>query len=235
LFFFLLTVSPKYKVVRDDKGFIFIDRDGKLFEPIISYLRTGKWRVPPYLDLLSVLEEAEYFGINPNICTTMSNDSIRIRQEEILLHEKETLYNQNKVELEKLKQIVLASFDRCITAKQPLETPRIFKGSSEITEDITNYLSRLIRGLQPNKDTVYQQLVNGSPNAIFDSSMHQLLENKAICEAFIDNLQRENNLSIKISCTRCEWNRLIHNVNYYPAQSVSEQGLCYFYVISWSK
>ena len=221
--------------MKDEKGFIFIDRDGKLFEPILSYLRTGKWRIPSQLDTQAVLEEAEYYGIRPKTYTEFSNDSIRMQQEEILFREKEDLYNANKSELERLKAIVLASFTKCIQAKHPLETPRVFKASSELTFEIETYLSKLVQRVQATKETVIQQVVNGSPNAIFDSEIYQLLENKAICEAFINHLQREFNLSIRISCTRCEWNRLIQNINYYPAQSVSEQGLCYFYVLAWSK
>jgi hypothetical protein len=45
--FFSALLSHKVPVVKDESGFFFIDRDGRLFEPILNYLRTGTWRIPP--------------------------------------------------------------------------------------------------------------------------------------------------------------------------------------------
>uniref|UniRef100_A0A6B2LEQ8 Potassium channel tetramerisation-type BTB domain-containing protein n=1 Tax=Arcella intermedia TaxID=1963864 RepID=A0A6B2LEQ8_9EUKA len=44
-------------------GCYFIDRDGKYFEPILEFLRTGDVVVPKNMNLNSVIREAEFFGI----------------------------------------------------------------------------------------------------------------------------------------------------------------------------
>lgn len=39
--FFEGLLSGRFEVLEDD-GYIFIDRDGRLFEPILRFLRTGQ-------------------------------------------------------------------------------------------------------------------------------------------------------------------------------------------------
>lgn len=56
-------VSPK-----DEKGFYFVDRNGRIFELILDYLRNGKLVVPPSTPLASVLLEMDYYGISHDDC-----------------------------------------------------------------------------------------------------------------------------------------------------------------------
>lgn len=42
--FFSSLLSGRVPVKKDAKGFIFIDANGKRFEPILDYMRTGVWR-----------------------------------------------------------------------------------------------------------------------------------------------------------------------------------------------
>jgi len=41
----------------------FIDRDGKYFEPILEYLRTGDVVIPKGMNVSSIVREAEFYGI----------------------------------------------------------------------------------------------------------------------------------------------------------------------------
>jgi len=50
--------------VKDEQtGAILIDRNGRYFEPILNYLRTGQLIYDTNLSLDGILEEARYFGV----------------------------------------------------------------------------------------------------------------------------------------------------------------------------
>jgi len=53
----------KIPAVRDDDDFIFIDRNGRVFEVILDYLRTGKLIVPPTLSQQQVALELDFYQI----------------------------------------------------------------------------------------------------------------------------------------------------------------------------
>ncbi len=70
--YFSYLLSESYSTVTDEKstlskifkiGYIFIDRDGKYFEPILEYLRTGEFLQPPHLDPKAISREASFYSI----------------------------------------------------------------------------------------------------------------------------------------------------------------------------
>jgi len=63
--FFSGLLSERWANPVDSKGAYFIDRNGKNFEPILDYLRTGKWVIPPHLVPETVLSEARFYGFEP--------------------------------------------------------------------------------------------------------------------------------------------------------------------------
>jgi hypothetical protein len=44
--FFTSMLSGKFSVLKDEKGYYFVDRDGEYFAPILEYLRTGDFCIP---------------------------------------------------------------------------------------------------------------------------------------------------------------------------------------------
>lgn len=46
-----------------EQQWVFIDRNGRYFEPILDFLRTGEWMVPRGMDERLVMREAEYYCI----------------------------------------------------------------------------------------------------------------------------------------------------------------------------
>jgi uncharacterized protein YjbI with pentapeptide repeats len=58
--------SGRHPIEKEERGYYFIDRDGKLFRYILNYLRKGELVIPPD-DLILVEElrqEAQYFQLN---------------------------------------------------------------------------------------------------------------------------------------------------------------------------
>ena len=56
--------SGRHSIHKNDEGRVFIDRNGKLFEYILDYLRNGEWDFPKDDSLLAKLNrEINYFGL----------------------------------------------------------------------------------------------------------------------------------------------------------------------------
>jgi len=53
-------LTPSY----DAEGFIFIDRDGQYFAPILEFLRTGQVNIPSSMPRHAVFREAQFYAIN---------------------------------------------------------------------------------------------------------------------------------------------------------------------------
>jgi len=62
--FFTLLLSGNIPSTQDDKGYYFIDRDGKYFEPILEFLRTGELVIPQHFTRKAVQREADFYAIS---------------------------------------------------------------------------------------------------------------------------------------------------------------------------
>eukprot|EP01116_Phalansterium_solitarium_P011655 TRINITY_DN273_c1_g1_i1.p1 TRINITY_DN273_c1_g1~~TRINITY_DN273_c1_g1_i1.p1 ORF type:complete len:527 (-),score=173.97 TRINITY_DN273_c1_g1_i1:32-1612(-) len=56
--------SGRFQLQLDDEGRVFIDRDGDVFGAVLSFLRVGRWLLPPEPHAVErIRAEAEYFGL----------------------------------------------------------------------------------------------------------------------------------------------------------------------------
>lgn len=62
--YFTALLSNKFALTLDKEGDIFIDRDGKYFEPILEYLRTGELHFSADAKEENVRREAEFYQIS---------------------------------------------------------------------------------------------------------------------------------------------------------------------------
>ena len=61
--FFAVLLSGSMNPTVDEEGAYFVDRNGKYFEPLLDYLRTGILDIPPSMSRAHVMEQALFFGI----------------------------------------------------------------------------------------------------------------------------------------------------------------------------
>eukprot|EP00005_Dracoamoeba_jomungandri_P010023 CAMPEP_0174265634 /NCGR_PEP_ID=MMETSP0439-20130205/27260_1 /TAXON_ID=0 /ORGANISM="Stereomyxa ramosa, Strain Chinc5" /LENGTH=739 /DNA_ID=CAMNT_0015352191 /DNA_START=14 /DNA_END=2230 /DNA_ORIENTATION=+ len=61
--YFSVMLSGKFPALKDDEGAFFIDRDGEYFAPILSFLRTNVFVVPPGMSREAVFCEMEFYGM----------------------------------------------------------------------------------------------------------------------------------------------------------------------------
>jgi len=57
-------INGKIPSLKDEEGYIFIDRNGKNFEIILDYLRNGILLIPPTISLKSVIVEASFYSLS---------------------------------------------------------------------------------------------------------------------------------------------------------------------------
>lgn len=64
--------------MKDEMGFYFVDRNGRIFEIILDYLRAGRLIVPPGIPFAAVLQEMDFYGIRHEDCVTLG-DLLRMK------------------------------------------------------------------------------------------------------------------------------------------------------------
>jgi len=62
--YFSTLLDGQFPITRDMKGYIFIDRPGKYFEPILEYLITGDINIPSDLSIPALVKEAAFYCID---------------------------------------------------------------------------------------------------------------------------------------------------------------------------
>jgi hypothetical protein len=62
--YFTSLLDGLFPITRDSKGYIFIDRPGKYFEPILEYLLTGDINIPSELSIPALVKEAAFYCID---------------------------------------------------------------------------------------------------------------------------------------------------------------------------
>jgi hypothetical protein len=74
--YFSALLGGRIPTTHDENGYIFIDRDGQYFQPLLEWLRTGDLSIPPGMSVNSVLREADYYclPLKPNNMTCFDRE-----------------------------------------------------------------------------------------------------------------------------------------------------------------
>jgi len=109
--FFHALVNGKTTALRIGEAF-FIDRDGKYFEPILEFLRTGDVVLPPGMSASSVIREAEFYGVKFPLSED-SPDLLYVNDEWLQMKKAEQEYKCVCQGGDDLLSDVLADFREC--------------------------------------------------------------------------------------------------------------------------
>eukprot|EP01098_Paradermamoeba_levis_P011598 TRINITY_DN4986_c0_g1_i1.p1 TRINITY_DN4986_c0_g1~~TRINITY_DN4986_c0_g1_i1.p1 ORF type:complete len:230 (-),score=58.14 TRINITY_DN4986_c0_g1_i1:208-897(-) len=63
--YFCALFSNHFKLLYDETGAIFIDRNGEYFAPILEFLRVGELDVPKHISLRAIYREAQFYCLQP--------------------------------------------------------------------------------------------------------------------------------------------------------------------------
>jgi hypothetical protein len=82
--YFSALLGGRIPTTHDENGYIFIDRDGQYFQPLLEWLRTGDLSIPPGMSVNSVLREADYYclPLKPNNMTCFDREKSLQRERE---------------------------------------------------------------------------------------------------------------------------------------------------------
>jgi len=124
---FLSDVFPHQLI---DDGWFFIDRDGKYFEYILEYLRTGDIVIPDnYHD--SVLREAEFYGIK--LPLSESSPYLMYVTDEWLTQKKnEQQYNSLGTLPDEIIRDVKLQFKSCAMKGKQIESKFYFRDPTKV-------------------------------------------------------------------------------------------------------
>eukprot|EP01102_Stenamoeba_stenopodia_P010403 TRINITY_DN3129_c0_g1_i3.p1 TRINITY_DN3129_c0_g1~~TRINITY_DN3129_c0_g1_i3.p1 ORF type:complete len:269 (-),score=59.43 TRINITY_DN3129_c0_g1_i3:90-833(-) len=75
-------LNERFTPLLDENGAYFIDRNGKYFAPILEFLRTGHFRIPPKLEFDALREECFFYGIQDLIDYFSEDDTKNDAKEE---------------------------------------------------------------------------------------------------------------------------------------------------------
>jgi len=217
--FFTAMLSGHFAPLQDDKGYYFVDRDGKYFRPILDYLRTGEWSCPHNLPERLVLREARFYSIEPRIYTTISDESFCER----IGNKKSEFYvaqlEKHLDELKALKRHVMRAFQAKIEAREEVESA-VFLPAQEHVIRMWKYYSetQYNRFDQEWRDVFREQGVQtlqefserNKNEVVFDSPIYNVLYassspsepsssfSRGVLDAFLWHLKQEHSLTVKV-------------------------------------
>eukprot|EP01119_Soliformovum_irregulare_P014749 TRINITY_DN4053_c0_g2_i1.p1 TRINITY_DN4053_c0_g2~~TRINITY_DN4053_c0_g2_i1.p1 ORF type:complete len:252 (-),score=46.81 TRINITY_DN4053_c0_g2_i1:106-861(-) len=117
--YFTTLLSGKFGLQRSKDGGIFIDRNGKYFEPILDFLRSGEFSVPSGMTLRDIEREARFFQIQLPIVVHLNDASTQFVDDEYLW---EIAYRSIEATSEPILTIVMNEFQACARKAAPIRS-----------------------------------------------------------------------------------------------------------------
>jgi len=149
--FFTGLLSPNF--LQDNMligDWIFIDRDGKYFECILEYLRTGDIVIPDaFLD--SVLREAEFYGIKLPLSES-SPHLMYITDEWLSKRKNEQQYNSIGTLADEIIRDVMLQFKSCASKGKNIESKFYLRDPSEIDNSAVLELAKTAKKQHETQD-----------------------------------------------------------------------------------
>ena len=140
--FFKALLSGRFPIEKDEKDYIFIDRNGKYFEPLLDFLRSGELNCPSELSMKRLIQEANYYGINLGdayLSSTSKEDTAPLTDESLkellILYKTSSLernYKENREGLKLVEQAIFRGF-RAEAAKGKQIVVRFWPSTNTIT------------------------------------------------------------------------------------------------------
>jgi len=201
--FFSGLLNGKFDWVEID-GAIFIDRDGKYFEPILEYLRTGDVVIPEGMVVSSVLREAEFFGIKFPLSES-STYLTYITDDWLTRRKGEQQYNAISKLADSILAEVLWEFKSCAYKAQQIQSHIYLREIlDEDTTEFAQTLARMARKQHETQDikTAVQSEVQKSYREWTDTVLNQqyfdCLADQTNRDTLIAYCKRQNNLTVAI-------------------------------------
>eukprot|EP01130_Rhizamoeba_saxonica_P007337 TRINITY_DN2963_c0_g1_i1.p1 TRINITY_DN2963_c0_g1~~TRINITY_DN2963_c0_g1_i1.p1 ORF type:complete len:282 (-),score=39.73 TRINITY_DN2963_c0_g1_i1:771-1583(-) len=189
-------------------GFYFIDRDGKYFEPILEYLRTGNVVIPKNMCVESVLREAEFYRIQFPLSESSQYFLSYMNDDWLLQRKEEQEYSAISKIADAMLADVLRQFKKCADDGKDITSCIYLRDISDA--DITEFSQQLARVAKRQHETqdikaAFMREVNQAyqewPNTLISQQYFECLKND-IHDNVIRNFCRRNNLSIRIKAVR---------------------------------
>jgi len=180
--FFSGLLSGQFRAPLDEKGFYFIDRNGRYFEPILDYLRTGNWVQPECLDRRALLEEARFYGIEPNVYTMVTDSSLEEKLNSTAISKFETALSMDGVK--ELASYICEQFWEAAQRGSAVKTPHILPSKETLKQLIithgssTHQGSDLNLGADDDVDCIYSDVYH---SAIQNLGIQQLSDCLKVC------------------------------------------------------
>lgn len=162
--FFTRLLSDKFTPTLIDGDQYFINHNGDLFAPLLDCLRTGRWHVPPRLDQIALLHEADFYG--------MELRSLLIRDDTIpLLRRMDAAWNPHDPEAAHAVTVIRNAFSGCLPKSERLGCLKFHVMEDKETVE-NNIKKKRWQGLQ---EAIVNFLDSRSCDVVKDSSLHRYL------------------------------------------------------------
>eukprot|EP01119_Soliformovum_irregulare_P020417 TRINITY_DN6602_c0_g3_i1.p1 TRINITY_DN6602_c0_g3~~TRINITY_DN6602_c0_g3_i1.p1 ORF type:complete len:294 (-),score=39.98 TRINITY_DN6602_c0_g3_i1:102-929(-) len=176
--FFSALLSGRFEVPKDEKGFYFIDRNGRYFEPILDYLRTSIWNPPEDLNHKALLEETRFYGIEPEDYTTVTDSSLEEKINSTSMYKFEEALATDGVK--DLASFICKQFWQAAERGLPVRTPYILPSKETLMQLIKTHGGGADWTLETTEDThcVYSDVYH---SAIQNLGIQHLIDCLAAC------------------------------------------------------
>jgi len=246
--FFTSLLAGRIPTLKDNHGNYFIDRNGKLFAPILDLLRTGELTIPQDLTLEQIKKECQFYMINCHSSPSGASDDdlanlIMTAKANAIDQAYQRDYETYKTQWKVLEEEIIASFQTDARSGVSLSPIKVY---SNVFEATTQHINEKCQRSQKEEDRKTGEKLSEWVTKMQHSTEPQIqkfhgnLYEAAKCSNFIAYMKHKHNLSLSCTSGWIGWTAFENGVRLIEKYSKDDEAFHYFsaaqiILIWWSK
>ena len=208
--FFSGLLSGSFPVTKDKDGYYFIDRNGRYFEPILEYMRSGDICISSSINLKNLVNESKFYMIDLPIERDTSLDNFYATDKWLQEIKDDADYNKIKEMGDLIESKIKIDFIECAKLGKLVKS-NIFTANINIINKLAknnirkenhSYIDDDIKNTDKLKNIELKKWKDFS--IIEDNKIFHVLGNQKSAKIILDHLQR-NEITAKLVSFDVEW------------------------------
>lgn len=246
--FFTSLLAGRIPTAKDKHGNYFIDRNGKLFMPILDLLRTGELVVPPDLTLSQIKKECQFYMINHHSSPAGASDDdltnlIKSAKSNAIDIAYQRDFENYSAQWQVLEEEIITSFQSDASSGVALSPIKVYSNVFEATTQLINEKCQRSQGVEDKRtgEKLAEWVAKMQcSQEVQIQKFHGNLYEAAKCSNFLVYMRNKHNLSLESTSGWIGWTNTENGIRLIEKYSKDDQEFHYFsaaqiILIWWAK